>query len=555
MKHKTSFTKAFTIPELSIVITVIAILLSVSIVAYGTWRKQVATTETQSDLSNLLSTMESARNFGNGYPTAIPSDYSASDTVAITYVSGDADSFCVESQSTLYDDIRYFVEVTNGSGEVTRGTCLGGVEYDAQYTAFVYDLNLPGCVGTTVQLPVYHPSTGSNTKIIWGDGLESTLTNSNQAHTYAAKGEYTVLYEGPMILVDTTYIADDARGCLSKVTQWSDDASPTLMRFRYSTNITYVAEPPTSVTNMSNAFERATQFNQPIGDWDMSRITNIQRIFASATSFNQPIGDWDVSNVTNMNGVFDNAAVFNQPIDSWDVSSVTNLDNTFTGAAVFNQPLNSWDTSSVTSMVGTFGKHWCGCPGARSFNQPLNNWDVSNVTNMDAMFQAAESFNQNIDNWDVSNVTNMRAMFDAGIADSASSFNQPLNSWNTSKVTNMAAMFGDARQFNQPLGNWDVSKVGDFGSMFDESAFNQPLNTWNTASATSFWRMFRGTNYNHPLNNWNTSNVRSMYQMFGSNNVYNQNLTGWNTSSVIDTTASDLGGPASWTLRPPLPTV
>ena len=37
-------------------------------------------------------------------------------------------------------------------------------------------------------------------------------------------------------------------------------------------------------------------------------------IFQDAENFNQPIGDWDVSNVTNMSYMFWCAKKFNQPI-------------------------------------------------------------------------------------------------------------------------------------------------------------------------------------------------------------------------------------------------
>ncbi len=43
------------------------------------------------------------------------------------------------------------------------------------------------------------------------------------------------------------------------------------------------------------------------------------------SNFNQPIGNWDVSNVTDMYGMFFELSTFNQPIENWDVSNVTNM--------------------------------------------------------------------------------------------------------------------------------------------------------------------------------------------------------------------------------------
>ena len=52
-------------------------------------------------------------------------------------------------------------------------------------------------------------------------------------------------------------------------------------------------------------------FNQPIGDWNVSKVTNMEGMFGGCDSFNQDISNWDVSKVTNMEGMFHNASSFN----------------------------------------------------------------------------------------------------------------------------------------------------------------------------------------------------------------------------------------------------
>ena len=47
-----------------------------------------------------------------------------------------------------------------------------------------------------------------------------------------------------------------------------------------------------------------------------------QQMFYGATSFNQPLNDWDVSKVTTMQGMFRSTSSFNQPLDQWDVSKL-----------------------------------------------------------------------------------------------------------------------------------------------------------------------------------------------------------------------------------------
>ena len=116
------------------------------------------------------------------------------------------------------------------------------------------------------------------------------------------------------------------------------------------------------------------------------------------------VPDFFPSNITDMKFMFFRATSFNQPLNNWNVSNVTNMSKMFDRATSFNQPLNNWNVSNVTNMYCTFSD-------ATSFNQPLNNWNVSNVTNMDYMFYGASSFNQNLSNWCVSNFPTMPSYF------------------------------------------------------------------------------------------------------------------------------------------------
>jgi len=56
----------------------------------------------------------------------------------------------------------------------------------------------------------------------------------------------------------------------------------------------------------------------------------------------------------------------NQPLNNWNVSKVTNMSEMFYGASSFNQPLNNWNVSNVKEMGYMFYR------GANSFNQPLH---------------------------------------------------------------------------------------------------------------------------------------------------------------------------------------
>jgi surface protein len=72
--------------------------------------------------------------------------------------------------------------------------------------------------------------------------------------------------------------------------------------------------------NMSNMFHGASSFNQPIGNWDTSKVEDISHMFYEALSFNQPLQKWNTSRVVHMNMAFFSASRFDQDISTWDVS-------------------------------------------------------------------------------------------------------------------------------------------------------------------------------------------------------------------------------------------
>ncbi len=191
----------------------------------------------------------------------------------------------------------------------------------------------------------------------------------------------------------------------------------------------------------------------------VSLISDMSRLF-NGLQFNQDIGNWDVSSVTDMSIMFDNTP-FNQDISKWNVSNVRNMSFMFYQSD-FNQDIGDWDVSSVEYMDGMFTRSL--------FNQDIGNWDVSSVTGMSNLFSGS-SFDQNIGKWNVSSVRNMLEMF------SGSSFNQDIGNWDVSAVTSMRRMFYQSK-FNQDIGNWDVSSVTDMFGMFGESTFNQNISGW-----------------------------------------------------------------------------
>ncbi|WP_144690941.1 BspA family leucine-rich repeat surface protein, partial [Campylobacter jejuni] len=88
-----------------------------------------------------------------------------------------------------------------------------------------------------------------------------------------------------------------------------------------------------------------------LGDINTSKITNMKSLFLRTTRKDfSGIDKWDTSNVTNMSDMFAQAKNFNQNINSWDVSKVENMAAMFQDAVSFNQPLNDWNVSNVKIM-------------------------------------------------------------------------------------------------------------------------------------------------------------------------------------------------------------
>ena len=517
---------AFTLVELVVVIAVLGILFSLTVVGFNAWRSQVAEAEVKNDVLGILTGMDNARNRLNAYPVLAEGDefngssntkdiYTQSRFVTATYRQGDGSAYCVDIRSKVVPGAYLFLNTANGNKSAKVGTCEGGegsTPPSTDQTVFVFNTAAPGCAGT-VQLPVSVPASGGT--IDWGDGTVQPRTSSLMSHTYATAGKYTASYTGPIDWGSYYLNVDPVKAkCLTRVQQWASNINPVRISFSNASNLVYVAEPPHSLTDMSTMFDGASSFNQPIGNWDVSRVTRMDYMFMNASSFNQPLNSWDVSKVVTMR-YFLLGTAFNQPLDAWDTSSLVNMSGVFSSTP-FNQNINNWNTSNVQNLDQTFSSNVV-------FNQPLNNWDTSNVTSMNSTFYGSKVFNQDI------------------------------SDWNTSNVTNMSTMLLGANAFNQPIGKWDVSKVTTMRGMMQMLySFNQPLNSWNTSNVTDMLGMFYGmSSFNQPLNNWDTSKVTNFASMFYGAGSFNQNISNWNTTSMVTGTSFRTSSPLSTANTPP----
>lgn len=133
----------------------------------------------------------------------------------------------------------------------------------------------------------------------------------------------------------------------------------------------------------------------------------------------------------------------------------------------------------------------------------------------------------------------------------------------TTKVTNMSQLFldkydWDYNHFSQDLSKWDTSNVTDMSEMFSEAyTFDGYIGNWNTSNVTTMEKMFYSPNQRSASNNkrvcdfnqnigtkllntntyykyvaWDTLNVTNMEKMFYYADLFNQNISGWNLSSI-----------------------
>ncbi len=116
-------------------------------------------------------------------------------------------------------------------------------------------------------------------------------------------------------------------------------------------------------------------------------------------------------------------------------------------------------------------------------------------------------------------------------------FSQDLNNWNTSNVTNMYGMFAYNTQFNGDISTWNTGNVTNFSNMFNNAiAFNQDLN-WEMRNAENISAMFfEATSFMGDISSWNTEKVTNMATIFYNARNFAWDISSWDTWEVTDMT-------------------
>lgn len=87
----------YTIIEVIVVVTTIALLATVMIGGWGAWREDITKNQLSQSLISVAAAMRDARNFGTDYPTTIPANYNPPSDVVIATVQASAGMYCINA--------------------------------------------------------------------------------------------------------------------------------------------------------------------------------------------------------------------------------------------------------------------------------------------------------------------------------------------------------------------------------------------------------------------------------------------------------------------------
>lgn len=97
--HAPRKNQGFTIIELILVVVIIAIMATISVFGFSSWRSRTATTELKNALLSVATAMKAEKNVSNGYPATFPSSYSNSTSVVLEMASSTPSSYCINAYS------------------------------------------------------------------------------------------------------------------------------------------------------------------------------------------------------------------------------------------------------------------------------------------------------------------------------------------------------------------------------------------------------------------------------------------------------------------------
>ena len=368
-----------------------------------------------------------------------------------------------------------------------------------------------------------------------------------------------------------------------------------------------------NVTNMSYMFaagldddiNATSNFNQNIGDWNVSNVEDMNRMFLRATSFNngnQPMV-WNTNKVKNMVKMFYNCQNLNQNLGNWDISSIgtntstiASMEEMFTGVKMsisnFENTLLGWDNFVQNNNIplnvnlGAGDNKYCDT-GRYALNHLQNKgWNINFSNNGGLELYSICDPNKFVLTVNVSanesitipTDTNLTYNYKIYWGDETSEENVTGNITHTysESGTYPVKISGDFPRINFSLSEASSTRnkvlfIENWGSMQWESMENAfwsctnlkikdsalPPDLSMVTNASNMFYQCSKLNDKGNLNSWNVSTITNMNRMFRNAGNFNQDISNWDVNNVTTMNAmfsnasrfNNGGNPLNWGLK------
>lgn len=303
--------------------------------------------------------------------------------------------------------------------------------------------------------------------------------------------------------------------------------SPTIGSHQFTTRDCALSVPetlPTTIDKLNDMFKMCYNITTDITGWDTSRVTNMDWMFWLATNFNQDLSVWNVEQI---------------PVEPVNFADGTD-------AWVLPKPI--WGTNAgvrdpeLEAPKPEYTPFEFNITASKTVGMRLEVSGVSGpwqIYKDDVLINMGdESFGiQYIENIEAG-VTNIQVYAEGGnisIAD--------MNEGSTDSIDfiSFCAMIPQ-HMFRLTNSNFTVPEVlpitqTDTSNMFNGcNLFNQDISGWDTSHVTKMAAMFSEcVAFNQPIGNWDVSKVTWFNGMFNGAHIFNHDLSGWDLSSAIYT--------------------